>query len=153
MESLPIEQALLQEHHLQSRASEICKRLDLTLEHGQHTIGRFALDCVARDQHGNLALLEFKVNKWVGSIGQLLLYRRALIKQKSDCTLNRCILVTTYLDFGVVDIMEKISPVIPNLEAHVFFLTPGENSGFGLRRVTAKDNSYEINQFVSDQAD
>lgn len=81
-------------------------------------IGKFTFDLLARNKAGGVTIVEFKVTAWIGTLAQLLLYPLALRHQleRDQCKSIpkiRCVLVTSYLDRGVVSAVHELAPQCP----------------------------------------
>ena len=101
-------------------------------------IGSFRLDLVASNAAGGITIIELKVCASKDTLAQLLLYPRAFETHLQRRGLPhrpelRMVLVTTYLDKGVVDLIGSIRPPCPTLlrvcvaeEAGYFLRSPRE---------------------------
>jgi hypothetical protein len=81
-------------------------------------IGALTLDLVARNKAGGITLVEFKVKASKDTLAQLLLYPRAFHKalQAAGCPKVpelRVVLVSPFIDRGVVDLVKSIQPPHP----------------------------------------
>src|SRR5262249_38521939 len=76
------------------------------------------LDLVAGNTARGVTIVEFKVNAGLEALSQLLIYPHAFRKalDRASCTSPpplRMVLVTPFLDFNVVEILQKIQPPTP----------------------------------------
>jgi hypothetical protein len=80
-------------------------------------IGNFILDMLAPNARGGLTIVEFKVVMSKDTLAQLLLYpralRRALERANAPEPSLRMLLVTSYLDKGVIKVLETLAPKDP----------------------------------------
>jgi RecB family endonuclease NucS len=75
-------------------------------------IGSFTLDLLGKRERGDLVIVEFKANAHKNTLGQLLLYPRALrsaLGRKAPRI--RTVLVSPFIDRGVVDLARKLRSV------------------------------------------
>jgi hypothetical protein len=121
---------------MQGQVDAICKKLHITLKEKQYRVGRFRLDAYGDDHNTKqLAVVELKSCMRTDALGQLLLYRRALQKEKNAFVV-RSILVSTYIDFGLVEVMHELGAAAHGLELWLYS-PPKEGSGdFDLCQVT-----------------
>jgi hypothetical protein len=82
-------------------------------------IGNFILDMLAPNARGGLTIVEFKVVMSKDTLAQLLLYQRALRRtlERANAPVPsiRMLLVTPYLDKGVIEVFEELKPKDPVL--------------------------------------
>lgn len=99
----------LSEIEVAARLPGLLAQKRLTLIDTEVRIGAFRLDAVAFDPDGCLVIVELKTTRWIGTLAQLLLYPRALKKSLAAKGIQpppiRCLLVTTFLDRGVLDLI------------------------------------------------
>ena len=140
------------EQQMQMQIEAICKKLKLELSERQYRIGKFRLDATARDTKTNaLAVIELKSCMRTDALGQLLLYRRAL-KAKTDKCVARSILVSTYIDKGLIFVVNDLALSGQGIELWQY--EPRQESDFGLHRVFPdRRESYCDRPGIWDQAD
>ena len=99
----------LAERELASHLPALAKQEQLTLLGTEVRIGGFRLDAVASAPDGSLVIIELKTTRWMGTLAQLLLYLRALRRCLEFQGLRppqiRSLLITTYLDCGLLDLI------------------------------------------------
>jgi hypothetical protein len=83
-------------------------------------IGSLILDLVAHNKAGGITLVEFKVKATKDTLAQLLLYPRAFRRalEASGCPKVpdlRVVLVSPFVDRGVVDLLQTLRPPYPVL--------------------------------------
>ncbi len=81
-------------------------------------IGALILDLVAQNSAGGITLIEFKVKATKDTLAQLLLYPRAFRRalEAAGCQRLpdlRVVLVSPFIDRGVVELMETLPPPYP----------------------------------------
>ncbi|MFL5354161.1 hypothetical protein [Archangium sp.] len=102
-------------------------------------IGALILDLVARNKAGGLTLVEFKVKASKDTLAQLLLYPRAFEKalRAAGCPevpKLRVVLVSPFIDRGVVELAGKIQPphpihirlCVPDGDQRIKLMSPNE---------------------------
>jgi hypothetical protein len=105
----------IEEHHWDAIDPEVPP---LRLGAAEVRIGALILDLVAHNSAGGLTLVEFKVKASKDTLSQLLLYPRALRKalMAAGCPKVpdlRVILVSPFMDRGVVELVEALQPRDP----------------------------------------
>ena len=140
------------EQQMQKQIKAICKELELELCERQYRIGKFRLDATARDKKTRgLAVIELKSCMRTDALGQLLLYRRAL-KANTDESVTRSILVSTYIDKGLISVVDDLALSAQGIELWQY--EPRLGSDFGLHRVFPdRPESYCDRPGIWDQAD
>ena len=140
------------EQSMQRHIDQICQKLELDLCDRQFRIGKFRLDATARDKKTNaLAFIELKSCMRTDALGQLLLYRRAL-NAKTDKKVARSIFVSTYIDKGLISVVNDLSLSAQGIELWQY--EPRLGSDFGLHRVFPdRPESYCDRPGIWDQAD
>ncbi|MBI5526329.1 MAG: hypothetical protein HY897_08335 [Deltaproteobacteria bacterium] len=86
----------------------------------QVKLGNFKIDYLARNRDGGLTIVEFKICAKNDTLAQLLLYPRAITVglKKQGCPdrllpKTKIVLVSTFLDKGVVELARRIRPPVP----------------------------------------
>ena len=140
------------EWQMQDDILAICGKLDLELGERQYRIGKFRLDAIARDPTTKaLAVIELKSCKRTDALGQLLLYRRALAAKTGEPVV-RTILVSTYVDKGLICVVNDLALSAQGIELWQY--EPRQGSDFGLHRVFPdRPESYCDRPGIWDQAD
>ena len=89
-------------------------KLDRARRVDEVRIGNFVLDMLAPNAKGGLTIVEFKVVMSKDTLAQLLLYPRALRSTLRPTNVPvpdiRMLLVTPYLDWGVVEVIKELNP-------------------------------------------
>ena len=103
----------LTEAQLVDHLGDFAKDLEISLLGTEVRLGAFRFDAIGRDKSGCIVVIELKVNAWVGTLGQLLVYPHAVRSFMRDngfpeqpvCSL----LITTHLDQNVVEVTERLA--------------------------------------------
>lgn len=102
--------SVMTERELSEHLEALLDQRKLRLVAREIRIGSLRLDAVAIDEFDDsLVVVELKTTRWCGTLAQLLLYPRALRKAIIDKGLSppviRSLLITTYLDKGLIDLV------------------------------------------------
>lgn len=102
------------EKELQSYISDLLQTMGLTCVAEQLQLGAYKLDAIALDKkRRKIVVVELKTCAHIGSLGQLLLYRSALMQTlahvapEADYEVD-ALLITTFLDREVVDVIHGL---------------------------------------------
>jgi len=74
-------------------------------------LGAYRFDRLASDADGRLVVVELKTDAHLRTLGQLLVYRHAVAKHARSRQV-RALLLTTYLDKNVVEVVDQLRSVI-----------------------------------------
>jgi hypothetical protein len=104
----------LKESQLASHLGEFADQLGLSIIRREVPLGRYRLDALAEDADGEVVVVELKTAATKDTIGQLLLYPRALrtVLLKQGYTRRvRSLLIATHLDSNVVGVVDELRSI------------------------------------------
>lgn len=104
----------LTESRLAEHLCELARQLDLSIIGREIPIGAYRLDALAVSPRGDVAIIELKVVASTNTLGQLLLYTRAVrnrLRREGWPGQVRGLLITTHLDSNVADVVSELQSI------------------------------------------